>query len=159
MGSSREEEGASRGSRAMNAKFVPLVLLAAVGFAACAGSPPPPATPPPPSDVTACTVPHGFALASESAGNLATDLDVAAVRVVPNPERAGQDALLIHLNDAAGKRVHAFTGGHVGEHVTISVGGNVVSRAVVRDPIDADVLLTGSSQAEVTEMRAKLCGS
>ncbi|HEY2514871.1 MAG TPA: hypothetical protein VGI39_28590, partial [Polyangiaceae bacterium] len=125
---------------------------------ACAGAPPPPAgVAPPAADVTACTLPHGFALGSESAGTLATDLDVAQVRVVRDPEKA-QSALAIHLNDAARERVKAFTAGHVGEHLTMAVGDKVVSRLVVRDPIASDLLLTGASEADVGEMRAKLCG-
>jgi preprotein translocase subunit SecD len=90
---------------------------------------------------------------------LATDADVAEIRVVSDPEKAGLQALSIRLNDAAAVRVRQYTAEHVGDRMVISVGDRVVEQFTVRDPIEGPTLLvTGATDADVAEMRAKLCG-
>jgi preprotein translocase subunit SecD len=125
-----------------------------LGLAACAGSPGTIAK----NNETPTCAPHGFVLASESAGTLASDADVADVHVVSDPEKP-QQALSLRFTDAAAARLRQYTAAHVGERIVISVGDRVVARLTVRDPVEGPVLVTGSSPDDVADMRAKLCGS
>jgi hypothetical protein len=137
-------------------RFLPAVLTAILlAGAACAGAPPPTAVAS--NDGAACTAPHGFTLTSASGDALANDADVGDVLVVKDPEKPGLAALSIRLRDDAGARVQRYTAAHVGEQVTVSVRERVVARPTVRDPIGASFLVTGSSEADVAEMRAALC--
>lgn len=98
-------------------------------------------------------------MAGASAATLATDADVAEIRVVSDPEKPALQALSIRLNDAAAARVRQYTTEHVGDRVAISVGDRVVERFTVRDPIEGPALLvTGANADDVAEMRAQLCG-
>jgi preprotein translocase subunit SecD len=142
-----------------------LAVLSAVflGLAACAGSPPspPPAEQTSAAVATSCTAPRGFALFGEdtAAPPLATGADVVEVRVVRDPEKP-QSALSIRLSDEARGRAERYSAAHVGEHVTIAIGGRTVSRPTIRDPIVGPALLvTGESEAEVASMRGELCGA
>lgn len=138
----------------MRRGLVAVVGMLMLGLAACAGAPPAIAR----NEAPTCATPRGFVLASESASApLATDADVAEVRVVSDPEKA-QQALSIRLNEAAAARVRQYTAEHVGERVAISLGDRVVARLTVRDPVEGPLLLTGSNADDVAKMRAQLCG-
>lgn len=139
----------------MRRRFAAVLGAMLLGIAACAGSPGMIAKN---NETPTCTTPHGFVLASESAGTLASDSDVADVHVVNDPEKP-QQALSIRFDDAAAARLRQYTAAHVGERIVISIGDRVVARLTVRDPVEGPVLVTGSSPDDVADMRARLCGS
>lgn len=136
----------------MRTMLVAVFAAMALGVSACTGTPPLTAA----GEVATCGVTHGFVMTSDSAQALATDADVAEVRVVRDPEKA-QEALSIRLSDASAARVRQYTAAHVGERVVISVGDRVVARLTVRDPVEGPLLVTGSTPDDAAQMRGKLC--
>jgi hypothetical protein len=88
--------------------------------------------------------------------SLVLDGRVVGVREVRDPEREGI-ALSVDLDEEARGEVRTFTRKHVGEHVSIDVGGRTVATLVIRDPVDAPaLLLTSRDDDDVRSMEREL---
>jgi len=69
--------------------------------------------------------------------------DIAAARVVPGGGRS-QYSIGVEFNASGAEKIRAATGNHIGKPVAILLDGQVVMTPVVRVPIGASAVITGS---------------